>query len=106
MPGHAESAYTVRTTRLNWLRDLIPLRMAEAGILAFRYNANILHGASIAGSTCKKEGKDEGTRLRLTEQGQTAISSMNDQDDWTYIARNAEKFKAKQDNKRLEDDKG
>lgn len=31
---------------------------------------------------------------------------MNDQDNWTYIARNAEKFKAKQDNKRLEDDEG
>lgn len=29
MPGHAESAYTVRTTRLNWLRDLLPLRMAD-----------------------------------------------------------------------------
>lgn len=31
---------------------------------------------------------------------------MNGQDDWTYIGRNAEKFKAEQDNKRLEDDEG
>lgn len=47
--GHAENAWTDKGTGVNWLHDLLPLRITEARILAFRYNANILKGASIAG---------------------------------------------------------
>lgn len=51
---------------------------------------------------CKKlhelndEHEESETRLKLIEQGQREIASMNDEDAWIYIAKNAEKVKAEQ----------
>lgn len=46
---HADSAWTHPVTKVNWLRDLLPLRIPNARILAYRYNANVAFGKSVAG---------------------------------------------------------
>ncbi|KAL7788090.1 hypothetical protein V8C43DRAFT_288282 [Trichoderma afarasin] len=46
---HADNAWTHPVTKVNWLRDLLPLRIPNARIFAYKYNANIAFGKSVAG---------------------------------------------------------
>lgn len=46
---HAANTWTHDSTRVNWLKDLLPTRLPDARILAFQYNANVAFGTSTAG---------------------------------------------------------
>lgn len=46
---HADNTWTHKESQTNWLRDLLPLQIPDARILAYQYNANILMQSSCAG---------------------------------------------------------
>lgn len=71
-------------------------------VVASSLLTQLLQGVHIHGikfQELNEEYKESENRLRLIEQGQTAIASMNDQDAWIYIAQNAEKIKTEQEAK-------
>lgn len=67
----------------------------------------LLQGVHIHGikfQELNEKYQESENRLKLIEQGQTAIASMNDQDAWIYIAQNAEKIKKEQEEKSSKND--
>lgn len=93
-------AWLGKKDRAFWLGK----KVVASSLLAQLPKGVYIHGIKF--QELNGEYEESEKRLGLIEQGQTAIASMNDQNTWIYIARNAHKIKADQNNKRLEDDEG
>ncbi|SCN76245.1 uncharacterized protein FFB20_05208 [Fusarium fujikuroi] len=62
--SHEEDVWKDKESGVNWVRDLLPVQIPSARVLAFQYNANVVFGPSIAGVAGQAENLLECLRMK------------------------------------------
>lgn len=62
--SHEEDVWKDKESGVNWVRDLLPVQIPSARVLALQYNANVVFGPSIAGVAGQAENLLECLRMK------------------------------------------